>query len=164
MACISCKAKIEGIAERVSGMKDEEERIESLLQRNADEQLAGFDWGQLNAAISSRVDQAEKRRSSGRKYPIVFKIAAGVAAAVVIVVVAVTVRMAKSPDIRPQDSGTARVELIGRRGSASVEIIDSAEDVEARSAQAAWIIISKPERVYADNGINRDTMAMICLF
>ena len=115
MACISGEAKTKGIAERVSGMKDEQEKLERLLKRNADEQLADIDWGQLNAAISTRVDQAEKRKASGRKYPIVFKIAAGIAAAVAVVVVVVTLQMERSPTeespyVRLHDAGTAEVE------------------------------------------------------
>lgn len=145
-------------------MLDENEKLERLLERNADEQLADFDWGQLSAAISSRLDQVEKHRRVGRKYPIVFKVAAGVAAAAAVVIVALRVQMKDAPDTRLPDAGTAKVQLIGNRGSASVQITDPVDDVEPQSTQAAWIIISKPERVYADNGLNRDTMAMICLF
>jgi len=36
--------------------------------------------------------------------------------------------------------------------------------LKERDSQPAWIIISRPVRVLADNGINRDVMSMICLF
>ena len=171
-------------------MKDAKDRVERLLQRNSDEQLADFDWDQLNAAISSRVDQVEKRERAGRRYPIVFKIAAGIAAAAV-VVVAVTLQIEKPPVVRLHESGTARVELIGRTGSASIEIkhatgesyaavaigpserklakcdiqvIDLGGSDKARDSQAAWIMISRPEPMYADNGLSRDVRDMICLF
>ena len=57
MACVQGKAKIEGIAERVSGMKKEKEKIDLLLERNASEQLAGVNWDGLHAAISERLNQ-----------------------------------------------------------------------------------------------------------
>ena len=195
MACVSGEAKTEGIAERVSGMKDAKDKVERLLQRNSDEQLADFDWDQLNTAISSRVDQVKKRRTAGRRYPIVFKIAAGIAAAAV-VVVAVTVQMERSPTEKPpvvrlHETGTAEVELVGHRGSASVEVkratgkayamvaigraekklakcdiqvIDLGGSGKARDNQAAWIIISRPEPMYADNGLSKDVKDVICLF
>ena len=145
-------------------MKDEQERLERLLRRNVDEQLADFDWERLSTAISSRVSQVEEQKASKRKYPIVFKVAAGIAAAAAVVIVALTVQMEDAPDIRLYDAGTAKVEFIGNIGSASVQIIDPVEDVEPRSTQAAWIIISKPKRVYADNGLSRGIKDVICLF
>ena len=163
MACISGEAKTKGIAERVSGMKDSKDKVERLLQQNADEQLVDFDWDRLNAAISSRVGQVEKSKASRRRYPVVFKVAAGIAA-VAVVVVAVTVQMENSSGLRPADRGRAVVKLIGKRGSASVEIIDSAGGGETSGSQAAWIIISRPEPVYADNGFSKDIKDTICLF
>jgi hypothetical protein len=191
VACVSSEEETKGIAERVSGMKDEKEKLERLLQRNADEQLADFGWDQLNAAISSRVDQVEKGRRVWIKRASILKIAAGIAAAAAVVVVAVTVHREKPPVIRLHESGAAMVELIGRRGSASVEIehatsrayamvaigpgekklakcdievIDSNGSGKASDSQAAWIIISRPEPMYADNGFNKDIRDMICLF
>jgi hypothetical protein len=145
-------------------MLDENKKIERLLERNTDEQLADFDWEQLRAAISRRVSQVEKQKASKRKYPIVFKVAAGVAAAAAVVIVALTVQMKDAADIPLRDGGTARVELAGNRGSASVQIIEPVNDVEPRSTQAAWIIISRPEPVYADNGFSKDIKDTICLF
>jgi hypothetical protein len=190
VACISGEAEIKGIAERVSGMKDANDKVERLLQRNTDEQLADFDWDQLSAAISRRVSQVEKQKASKRKYPIVFKVAAGIAAAAV-VVVALTLQIEKPPVVRLHESGTARVELIGRTGSASIEIkyatdesyatvaigpgertvakcdievIDSNGGGKAGDRRAAWIIISRPEPMYADDGFSKDIKDMICLF
>ena len=45
-----------------------------------------------------------------------------------------------------------------------VEIIDLNGDLKKEREQAAWIIISRPEPMFADNGVNRDMSDMICLF
>jgi len=56
------------------------------------------------------------------------------------------------------------VKFIESKGTASVEIIDLNGDLKKESDEPTWIIISRPEPVYADNGISRDVMSMICLF
>ena len=45
-----------------------------------------------------------------------------------------------------------------------IEILDKNGGPEESTTRAAWIIISKPQRVYAENGANRDMMDMMCLF
>ena len=191
MACLSCQAKIEGITERVSVMKEKKEKIDLLFERNAAEQLAGVDWNELNTAISSRLDQAENRRTSSVGFPTVFKVAAGFVAAAAVVLIAVMVRTEKPADMQLEEGRRAVVKFIEREGTASIkikhsvgesevwvdvggsdkrvakcdiEIIDLNGDLKKEREQAAWIIISRPERVLADNGINRDVMSMICLF
>ena len=191
MACISGKTKIKSIAERVSGMKDEQEKIDLLLARNADEQLSNVDWNKLNAAISSRIDEAQKHKASVKKHSAVFKIAAGIAAAAAVVLIALMIKSEKPKDMQLVNGRTALVELVDSKGSASiaildpsdrahvkvdiagkdkklakcyVKIIDSSRSRKEDGTQASWIIISRPERVYADNGTNRDMMDMLCLF
>ena len=44
-----------------------------------------------------------------------------------------------------------------------IEIIDLNGELK-RDKQAAWIIISRPEPMFADNGVSRDMSDMICLF
>jgi len=144
-------------------MKNEREKVDLLLEKNAAEQLAKVDWEGLNAAILSRLDQAGPIETSAIGFPTVFKIAAGVAAAAVILV-ALVVRTDKPSALRLPNGGTAVVNFIEAKGSASIEIVGTSEGRGKSSTRAAWIIISRPEPMYADNGESRDTMDLICLF
>ncbi|RKY24873.1 MAG: hypothetical protein DRP62_02730 [Planctomycetota bacterium] len=171
-------------------MKEGKEKIDLLFERNAEEQLTGVDWNELNAAISSRLDQAQKSKTSVRKYPTVFKIAAGIAAAAV-VFITVTVKTEKPADVQLDKGISAVVKFIDKKGSASIEIkrpsgksqvmvdIGSSQRKVARcdveiidlngglrkgSDEAAWIIISRPEPVLADNGVSRYNADLIYLF
>jgi len=172
-------------------MKDRKEKTDLLFEKNAAEQLSGVDWDALNAAISRRLDEVEGRKTSALKYLSVFKIAAGIAAAAAIVIIAVMIKTEKPADMQLEEGRRAVVKFIERAGTASVEIkgaagtsqvwvgvggserkvarcdieiIDLNGDLKKEREQAAWIIISRPKRVLADNGINRDVMSMICLF
>lgn len=172
-------------------MKEQKEKVDLVFERNTADQLTGVDWNELNAAISSRLDQAQKSKTSVRKYPTVFKIAAGIAAAAAVVFIVVMVRTDRLVDVQLGKGGRAVVKFIDKKGSASVEIkqaggtsqvwvdfggggrkvakceveiIDLNGSLKKDSSQAAWIIISRPEPVYADNGLSSDTMTMIYLF
>jgi hypothetical protein len=172
-------------------VKSEKEKIDSLFEKNAAEQLSGVDWDGLNAAISSRLDEVEGRKTSALKYRRVFKIAAGVAAAAAVVLVAVMIKTEAPAELQLEEGSRAVVKFIESKGTASVkikgaagtsqvsvsvggserkvarcdiEIIDLNGDLKKERELAAWIIISRPERVLADNGLSRDVMSMICLF
>ena len=171
-------------------MKDRKEEIDSLLARNAERQLADFDWNGLSAAISNRLDRAQSRKVSVRKYSF-FKIAATIAAAAAVVFTAVTIWTNKTTGTKEHRTGRATVELIASSGSASVEIretfsktyvtldivtrdrklakadiriIDAETSDSVGETKAAWMIISRTQPVYADNGLHADVMSMICLF
>jgi len=47
---------------------------------------------------------------------------------------------------------------------ARVDIIDTGEDFSKKRGRAAWIIISRPVRVYADNGVSDYERDVLCLF
>jgi len=145
-------------------MKDKNEQIDLLLERNTTEQLETVDWDGLNAAILNQLDRAEMQKSSTRKYRSVFKIAAGVAAVAAVVFVAVMIKTEAPTDVQLEEGRKAVVKFIESKGTASVEIIDLNGDLKKESDEPTWIIISRPEPVYADNGISRDVMSMICLF
>ncbi len=193
MACVSSKAEVKGITERVPVMKGKKEKIDLLFERNAAEQLGGVDWDRLNAAISTRLDKAQQSKTSTRKYPTVFKIAAGVAAAAAVVLISVMIKTEKLADLQLEKGTRAVVKFIESRGTASVEIkgaagtsqvsvsvggserrvarcdvkiIDLNGDFQKDSERATWIIISRPgpEPVYVDNGLSSDMMGMIYLF
>ena len=163
MACIQGKAKTKGITERVSGMKQEKESIDLLLERNANEQLAGVNWDGLNAAISKRLNQANRSKTSTIKYRCVFKIAAGVAVAAAVVFIAVMVKTDTPTTVRFESGGRAIVKLVESKGSAIVEILDSNRQNNQNGNRSAWIIIRTSEPEVADNGQSRDEADFACL-
>lgn len=191
MACISCKTKTKSIIERLFVMKNGQEKIDLLLECNADEQLKNVDWNKLNAAILNQLDEAKKYKASVRKHPIVFKIAAGVAAAAAVVFIAVMIKPQRPVDIKLGEGRTAMVEFIGSKGSASVAIIEPSDRAHAKVNIAgqsektanccvqiidsstgqkedvnrpSWFIICMSEYTNGNNGINRDAMDMLYLF
>ena len=145
-------------------MKSEKEKIDLVLEERAEEQLAKVDWGKLNAAISSRLDEADGKRTFARRFITAFKIGAGVAAAAAIVFVAVMVKTEKSGEMGAKGGGYAVVEFVEAKGSASVEIIDEGREGKEDGRRAAWIIIRMPEPAVADNGLNGGIKDMVYLF
>ena len=172
-------------------MNVEKEKIDSLLEQNIAEQLDHVDWDRLNSAISSRLDQTHQRETTVSKFPIVFKVAAGLATVAAVVLIAVTIGTDKPAGAKLESGRFAVVKLIETKGSASIEIkhdvgksqvmvdiwpshsrvakcnvkiIDLNGDLKKDDDRPAWIIISRPEPVYADNGTSKDIMSMICLF
>ena len=172
-------------------MKEKKEKIDLILERNAAEQLAKVDWKELNTAISSRLDEASRGKTSTIRFPTIFKIAAGVATAAAVVFILVMVKSRTPTGVQFETGGSAVVKFIESKGSASIEIkhasaksvvmvdvggsqrkvarcdvemIDSNGDLKKDGEGAVWIIISRPEPVYADNGVSSDLMDMIYLF
>ena len=171
-------------------MKDENEQIDLLLERNTTEQLETVDWDKLNAEISGCLDQARQRKTLWTCRPTVFKIAAGLAAAAAIVLVVVLVRTDTPTAVRFENGGSAVVEFVESKGSASIqiqpiaaksqvsidiggsrrevakcdiEIIDVKQEQQKNGRRPAWIIIRMPEPALADNGTSRDEMDLMCL-
>ncbi len=171
-------------------MKDKNEQIDLLIERNTTEQLEAVDWDRLNTAISRRLDQARQSTTSRLRFRTVFKIAAGFAAAAAVVFVLVAVRTDTPTTVRFENRGRAVVKFVESKGSAKVEIkhtsakatvmvgggislkrvakcdikiIDANGDKEKNGSRAAWIIIRMPEPVLADNGISRDENDFACL-
>lgn len=189
MVRVSGKAEVEGIIERLPVMKKRREKIDLLLEKNAAEQLSRINWERFNAVVSSRLDRVQQKTSFTVNFPNLLKIAATIAAAA-IVLITLTLNLEKLTD-RPLDNGrTAEVLFIESKGSATVqiqtasadsrvsvdigpdrtlakcdvEIMDANGSLEENAIRAAWIIISRPQPIYAGNGANRDMMDMMCLF
>ena len=163
MACIQGKAKTKGIVERVSGMKQEKEKIDLLLKQNESEQLAGVNWNRLNADISERLNYAGRRKTYTINYRSLFKIAAGIAVAAAVVFIAVMIRTDTPTTVRFENRGRAVVKLVESKGSATVEILDSNGQNNQSSNRSSWIIIRTRESKVADNGQSRDEADFACL-
>ncbi len=144
-------------------MKDDEERIEDLLQRNADEQLSNVDWKKLNRAILNRLDQSRPSKTFAIRYPTVFKVAAGVAVAAAVVFIAVMVRTDTPTSVRSKNGAKTTVQFTQSKGTASVEILDFNGQKNQNENRPAWIIIRTREREVADNGQSRDEADFACL-
>ena len=147
----------------VSGMKQEKEKIDLLLERNASEQLAGINWDGLNADISERLNQADRSKTYTINYRRVFKIASGIAAAAAIVFIAVTIRTDTPTTVRFENGRRAEVKFSESKGSATVEILDFNGQKSQSENRAAWIIIRTREPEVADNGQSRDEADFACL-
>jgi archaellum component FlaF (FlaF/FlaG flagellin family) len=172
-------------------MKEPKEKLDSLLEHNADEQLARVDWNELNTAISKRLDKAESNKLYARKYPVVFKVAAGIAVAAALIFIAVMFQTKLPPTVKFEDHGNAMVRFVDKKGVAMVDIqqisdrsqvivdfednarkvakcdikiIDSNGDLKKESDQPMWIIISKSEPTVADNGHSSDEADMALIY
>jgi hypothetical protein len=170
-------------------MKNEKDKVERFLDKNAAEQLAKVDWDRLTDEISARLDHVRQTESMPSRRPVVFKIAAGVAVAAA-VLVAVMLGMRELSDMQAPQGKSAVVEFVDQKGAVSVqikdasgnilavvqdgrtdkgaakcdvEIIDRNGDLETESRRAAWIIISAPRQTLADNGYNREEADLMCL-
>ena len=170
-------------------MKKSKEKIDMLIEKNAAEQLSRINWERLNAAISNRLDKTQRKTAFSINFPNLLKIAATIAAAA-IVLVTVSSNLEKLVDRKLDNGRTAEVRFVESKGSASVqiqtafsnsqvtvdigknralakcdiEIMDSNGGLEDNTTRAAWIIISRPQRVYADNGTSQDMMDIMYLF
>lgn len=191
MACISGKEEIKGIIERVSGMKDENEKIELLLTRNVNEQIKNVDWDKLNAAISNRLNKARQIKTSVVRFSSVFKIAAGITVAAALIFITVMIKSKRPAIDQLSDGRTALVEFIDSRGSASValiepsdgaqvevnitgkderlancyvQIIDSSAGQKEDINRPSWFIICMLESANGKNELNRDALDIIYLF
>jgi hypothetical protein len=171
-------------------MRNDKEKVDLLLEQNASEQLAEVDWQALNAAISSRLDRTTRTKTFASGIPTAFKIAGGLAAAAIILI-AVMITVDTPDDLRLENGRRAVVRFVETAGTASVEIghapakskvfvdveparstlamcevqiIDVEGEREKNGTRAAWIIISRPEPVFADNGAAKDMKDLICMF
>lgn len=170
-------------------MKKNKDKIDILIEKNAAEQLSRINWERLNTAISGRLDKAQRKATFSINFPTLLKTATTIAAAAV-VLITVTLNIEKLTDIRRDDGRTAEVRFVESKGLASVEIqmasagsqvavdigtkrmlaecdieiLDKNDGIEESTNHATWIIISEPQRVYAENGANQDMMDIMYLF
>ena len=164
-------------------MKNEDERLNSLLEKNVGEQMDSVNWGELRDGISRRLEQTQREELPTRRYRIAFKTAASVAA---VVLVAIMIRFGVRGEeksmvqlaanrskveitIEPVGRATKTVVCTGitnrQISLCEVEIIDVKNGFKNDSDRPTWVIISKPRRAVAivDNGSD-DEVELACLF
>lgn len=181
MACVSRPAETKSMAEGISAMTNKNDRVDDLLKHNVEQQLADFDWETLTKGVWKRLAAAEVLGSCGSKYGGPFKIAAAIAVATAVALTVLVIIMSRPPLTQlAETAGSALVEIktisakphvtvdIGAQNRKSakcdIEIIDAGESRRHQGTQTAWMIISRTERVYADDGFNNDMEDLICLF
>lgn len=189
MVCVSGTTEVEGIIERLPVMKGENEKLDMLIGKNVERQLSQINWKRLNTAISNRLDNVQQKTTFSIQLSVLVKIGATIAAAA-IVLITLSSNFEKLTGVKLRNDRTVEVKFLQSKGSASIqlqtnsagsevmvrigpdrtlvkcniEIMDSNTGFRENTTRAAWIIISRPQRVYANNGTNRDIMDMICLF
>jgi hypothetical protein len=173
VACVPGEKEIEGIAEKVSGMKKKIDKIDALLRRNTAGQLAGVDFDDLNAAISGRLDKVQQRKTPATKFTKVFKTAAVTAAAAAVFIIVMVSSTEKKGTatvafINPSDRAQVQVDIAERdsdRGKSTVRIIDSGTARKQEDKiRPNWFVISKAEPATTKNGADRDVRDIVCLF
>jgi hypothetical protein len=172
MARVSGEKEIESIVKKVSGMKKKNDKIDALLRRNTTEQLTGFDWDDLNASISARLDKAQQTKAPPIRFPTAFKIAVLTTAAALLIIVMVSYTNKKSSAtvtfINPSDRAHVQVnipEKDSNRGKCDVRIIDLGTTRKKEDkTRPNWFVISQTESVSTNNGLDRDMRDIACLF
>ncbi|MCP4260180.1 MAG: hypothetical protein GY774_22085 [Planctomycetes bacterium] len=144
-------------------MKKEKEQIDLLLRQNEREQLAGVNWDRLNAAISDRLNQADRNNTSMMSYRRVFKVAAGIVAAAAVVFIAVMMKTDTPTTVRFENGPKAIVTFVDSNGSAKVKILDSNKQGSQKEDRPTWIIIRSTGPKVVDNGKIRDENDFACL-
>jgi hypothetical protein len=144
-------------------MKREKEKIDLLLEQNESEQLAGFDWNQLQTSISKKLDDAACTKTSIIKYRRIFKVASGIVATAAVVFIAVMIKTNIPTKVKFENGEKGIVAFIENKGSAKVEILDSNGQNSEVRGQSTWIIIRTSEPKVADNGQSRDEADFACL-
>ena len=189
MACVSGKTEVEGFIERLPLMSKENEKLDILIEKNTEQQLSQVNWEYLHAAISNRLDNVQRKTTFSIQLPLLIKIGATIAAAAIILIT-LTSNIEKLTKVKLDNGRTAEVRFLQSKGSALVklqansagsqvmvrigpdrtlakchiEIMDSNNGFKENTTRAAWIIISRPQRIYADNGVNRDMLDIMYLF
>ena len=171
-------------------MSEEREKIDLLIERNIEDQLAQVDWDGLNAAISSRLHRARQSKTAAGKYRRVVPIASGIAAAAVLVFV-VMVNMYRPSGMEPGEGQKATFKFAESKGRATVEISRaqaiSKVMIEDRATDrkpvvcrveiidlngswkkdengGSWIIIKREEPEIADIGFSKDELDIMRLW
>jgi hypothetical protein len=171
-------------------MSEEREKIDLLIERNVEDQLARVDWDGLNAAVSGRLFRARQGKTAARRNRRVGRIAAGIAAAAVLVLL-VMVNMYRPGGIEPGEGQKGAFKFVESKGRTAVEINQaqaiSKVKIEDRESDrkpvvckveiidlngrwkkdengGSWIIIKREEPEIADIGFSNDELDIMRLW
>ncbi|MBN2457096.1 MAG: hypothetical protein JXB29_11275 [Sedimentisphaerales bacterium] len=152
------------------------DNLDKLLEQNVELQLQDIDWSKFSTSISNRINQAQETMATKIRRIRILKTAAAVAAAILLVIILKVSYVSKE---QSAITGRANVKLIQSSASAfikiadktaksatfvdiapsakqlascSIDIIESDSDFGENETGSAWIIITAPEPMYADNG------------
>jgi hypothetical protein len=144
-------------------MQENDRKIDDLLKRNTDQQLAGFDWDRLHADISEQIDHA---RAPQRRISI-FKTAAAAAATAAVLLLSLAVwKTAHPPVSPPQDEPRtvkSVVKLESTTATCTLTMIDTNGHPKEETDKSTRISIIRTHSQQADTGPDRDTTDLICL-
>jgi short-subunit dehydrogenase involved in D-alanine esterification of teichoic acids len=145
------------------------EKLDLLLEQNAERQLAKIDWQALNASISSRLNAAPKPATF--KWPVLLR-----AAAIIAIISAITALLLLTVPLslsRKSAVHIASVEFTHSIAQTTVQILEIPAQAEVSLSPAAANsgiakceieIICRQEPSLAQNGISAETASLLCLF
>jgi hypothetical protein len=162
----------------------EKEKLDILIERNAEQQLAKVDWQSLNTSITSRLNTAGTQQSFN--WPLLLRIAAIIAVTCVIAAgILIIHNQRANVSARASvelTSGSTRtvVQILDTHSQSEVifsppaanspvakceiEIIEPAENTNQNFGGPTWFIICKQETPAVKNGMTEETASMLCLF
>ncbi len=175
-------------------MENKDEKLDLLLKQNADKLLENVDWEKLNAAISKRLTNVQKTKSSS-VIPRILKFGGWLTAAAAVIIIVLLIKTNWQMKLTPPSHGNAVVKFIDNRGSAStqigltgglakvdigpgqsdtklakadVKINDTPNGSENQTPKAAWIIITMPQSAVAavelEDNSEKYERDFVCLF
>lgn len=163
------------------------EKLDLLLEQNAERQLAKIDWQALNASISSRLNAAPKPVTF--KWPVLLRVAAIIA--IISSIAALLLFTGRLSLNRKSGVPVASVEFTRSSAQTTVQILEIPAQakislsITAESSSVAkceieiiepvvkpnqnfgiptWLIVCKQEPLSAQNGVNEETASLLCLF
>ncbi len=144
-------------------MQENDRKIDDLLRRNAEQQLADFDWHQLHTEISEQIDRA---RIPQKRIPI-FKTAAAVAATAAVLLISLAVWKTTHPAVPPPQGKPRTVKSVVKPQSTTatctLTMIDTNGHPKEENDASTRISIIRTHSQQADTGPDRDTTDLICL-
>jgi hypothetical protein len=168
-------------------IEPEKEKLDLLLEQNAERQLAKIDWQALNASISSRLNAVPE--PGAFNWPILLRIAAAIT--IISAVAALLLFQDHLSFNRKYAAPVASVEFTRSSSRTVVQIMETPAQAEVLLTPTAassgiakceieiiepvvkpsqdfgiptWFIVCKREPSSAQNGVNEETASLLCLF
>jgi hypothetical protein len=187
VACVPGEKKPQGIAQKLPMTESGKEKLDLLLEQNAERQLAKVDWQALNASISSRLNAASK--PAAFKWPVLLRVAAVIA--IISAIAALLLLTDRLSLNRKTAHPVASVEFTHSIAQTAVQILEIPAQAEVSISPTAansgiakceieiiepavkpnldlgiptWLIVCKQEPSSAQNSFSEETASLLCLF